>query len=429
VVAGGSWALSALLSACGSSGPAGGSEAGANAPPATVGPANLQLWFSLTGQQAEHHARVNERFTAQHPQLRVELLTVPESELTAKLAAAVAGGRPPDMASLGGATRIAELIEYKRVVPLTRFRRDLARLDWYDALKRVVVRGDDIFALPTQAATMGLFYNADLYERAGLDPNAPPRTWAELLANAQAIARPQEQRWGHAIGTKPITWTAEQIWIAYLWQAGGAWLTPDGKEAAFNAAPGVEALQFWTDLVQKYRVAPPKAVDNLVMGEDFESGTVAHMTIYSIWVLRAEGMRFAVRTAPLPRQAQAATVAALVSIPIFSESTQHAAAWAYLDWLSQPENLIFYLSGFGTTPPRRSVAETDSWKAFAAQHPLMQAFVDSQPQSHLPYFGTGAQEIAVRVAQAIEAAVFAQKPPKQALDEAARQANAILARG
>ena len=236
------------------------------------------------------------------------------------------------------------------------------------------------------------------------------------------------QRWGHAIGTKPITWTAEQIWIAYLWQAGGEWLSPDGKQAAFNSAAGVEALEFWADLVQKHQVTPPKAVDNLIMGEDFEAGAVAHMTIYSIWVIRAEGMRFPVRTAPLPRHRQPASVAGMVTVPIFSESRQRDAAWAYLDWLSRPDNLIYYLSGFGTTPPRKSVAELAAWTAFAAQHPLLQPFVDSQPQARLPYFGTGAQEIAIQVAQAIEAAVFGQKSPRQALDDAARQANAILAR-
>src|SRR4029079_18255789 len=117
------------------------------------------------------------------------------------------------------------------------------------------------------------------------------------------------------IGTKPITWTSEQIWVAYLWQAGGEWLTPDGKRAALHAAPGIEALQFWADLVQKYQVTPPKAVDNLVMGQDFEAGAVGQMTIYAGWWIGAEGMRFPVRTAPLPRHRQTASVAAGVTIP------------------------------------------------------------------------------------------------------------------
>ena len=429
LVAAGGGAAAALAAACVAGGLQGGGEPRASAPTAAAGPVSLQLWFTLTGQQADHHNGVNERFTSEHPGIVVEPLTVTDAEMTVRLTAALAAGTPPDMATLGGATRIADLIEKKNVVSLTRYRRDLAKLDWYDTFRQVVVRGDDLFAMPVQASTLALFYNVDLYERAGLNPNVPPATWAELLDNAKAITAPEQQRWGHSIGTKPINWTSEQIWIAYLWQAGGEWLSRDGKQAAFNSAAGVEALQFWADLVQKYRVAPPKAVDNLVMAGDFEAGTVGHMTIYGVWTIRAEGMRFPVRTAPLPRYKQAASVAAGVTIPIFAESKQHAAAWTYLDWLSQPDHLVFYLSGFGTTPPRRSIAESAAWTAFAAQHPLQRAFVESQAQARLPYYGKGAQDIAIQVAQAIEAAVFGQKPPKQALDEAARQANAVLAQG
>jgi ABC-type glycerol-3-phosphate transport system substrate-binding protein len=140
-------------------------------------------------------------------------------------------------------------------------------------------------------------------------------------------------------------------------------------------------------------------------------------------------MRFPVRTAPLPRHTRAATVAAGVSVPLFAESRQRDAGWAYLDWLSQPDPLVFLLSGLGGVPPRRSLAASAAWTAFAAQHPLLQAFVDSQPQARLPYFGPGAQDVAVLVAHAIEAAVLNQRSPKQALDDAARQADAVLARG
>ena len=72
--------------------------------------------------------------------------------------------------------------------------------------------------------------NADLHQRVGLDPDAPP-TWEALLATARAVARPEPQRRGLAIGTEPITRTAEQIRIAYRWQAGGEWQTPDGAGA------------------------------------------------------------------------------------------------------------------------------------------------------------------------------------------------------
>jgi sn-glycerol 3-phosphate transport system substrate-binding protein len=416
------------LVACAVGGPATGAGQGTGAAPATAGPVTLRLWVPLSGEQEAHQSRVNDRFTGDYPRIAIEQLVVPDADQGTKLATAIAGHIPPDLAVLGGATRIADLIEHQQVVSLSRYRRDLARLDWYDAFIGAVVRGDDLYALPVQAATLALFYNADLYAKAGLDPAAPPATWEALLANAQAIARPEQQLWGHSIGTKPFAWTAEQIWVAYLWQAGGEWLSPDGKRAAFNGPAGVEALQLWTDLVQKYQVAPQKAVDNLVMGSDFETGTVGQMTLYSVWAIREEGMKFPVRTALLPHHRQAASVAGIVTVPIFSGSKQQDAAWTYLDWLSQPDHEVLYLSGLGTAPPRAAVTGSQAWTAFMAQHPLLRAFAQSLPQARLPYYGPGAPEVALRVAQAIETAVYGQKTPKQALDDAAREADAILAR-
>jgi len=386
------------------------------------------MWFGLAGPQMEWVNKVDDKFTAENPGIKVELVVVPEADVTTKLAAAIAGGAPPDLSTFGGPTRIAELIENKQVESLTKYRKDIAKLDWYDAIKSVVVRGDDMYALPVQSGALAFFYNVDLYTKAGLDPNKPPQTWDDVLKNAKAIAKPDQQIWGHYVGTKPITWTADQIWIAYLWQAGGEWMAKDGKTVAFNSDAGVEALQFWTDLVQTHKVAPQKSVDNVVMGGDFESGTVGQMTLYSVWAIRSEAMKFPVKTAPMPRHKQFGSVAGIGTVPIFRDSKKKDAAWKYLNWLSQPDNAVYYLQGFGSPPARQSIADSLAWKAFAAQHPLMQAFLDSQKQARQVYYGKGAQEIAVQVAQAIEAAVFKQKTPRQALDDAAKASNAILAR-
>ncbi len=56
----------------------------------------------------------------------------------------------------------------------------------------VLVNGQNdagkIFAVPTQAYGMGLTYNRTLFTQAGLDPNKPPTTWAEVRADAKIIA-------------------------------------------------------------------------------------------------------------------------------------------------------------------------------------------------------------------------------------------------
>ncbi|GMA36021.1 extracellular solute-binding protein [Demequina litorisediminis] len=46
----------------------------------------------------------------------------------------------------------------------------------------------NIFGFPRQAYAMGLHYNRDLFEEAGLDPDNPPATWDEVREAAKAIS-------------------------------------------------------------------------------------------------------------------------------------------------------------------------------------------------------------------------------------------------
>jgi multiple sugar transport system substrate-binding protein len=234
--------------------------------------------------------------------------------------------------------------------------------------------------------------------------------------------------WGHYVGTKPVTWSADQVWISYLWSAGGEWLSPDNKQAAFNSPAGVEALQFYVDLVNEHKVTPLKPIDNIVTGNDFETGKIGHMTLYPIWTVRAAQMKFPVRTAPMVKHKQAGAPLGMGSMPIFSDSKNKEAAFSYIEWLMKPENAVFWVSGLGNLPTRPSISGSQAWKDHVAKYPLIQPFVDAQPQARVAYFGKGAQEVATLVGQAIENAVYKRKSAKDALDEAAKQANEVLGR-
>ena len=50
--------------------------------------------------------------------------------------------------------------------------------------------GGKIAALPFAVSTPILYYNSDLFPKAGLDPRKPPETWAELEQAAQRLTKP-----------------------------------------------------------------------------------------------------------------------------------------------------------------------------------------------------------------------------------------------
>lgn len=55
--------------------------------------------------------------------------------------------------------------------------------------------GEGLYALPFNRSTPMFYYNKDMFEEVGLDPEAPPQTWDELKEYAAKLSIPDE-RWG-----------------------------------------------------------------------------------------------------------------------------------------------------------------------------------------------------------------------------------------
>ncbi|MEW1913583.1 extracellular solute-binding protein [Kitasatospora sp. NPDC085895] len=107
-----------------------------------------------------------------------------------------------------------------------------------------------LYGLPTTNYKMGLLYNRKLFKQAGLDPEKPPTTWAEVREAAKKIAA-----LGNGVnGYGDYSATNQGGWhfTAELYGLGGSMTTEDGKKAAFNTPEGKQVLQNlydmrWTD--------------------------------------------------------------------------------------------------------------------------------------------------------------------------------------
>ena len=47
--------------------------------------------------------------------------------------------------------------------------------------------GGHVWGIPFQRSTIVMFYNKDMFRAAGLNPDAPPKTWKEMLAAATKL--------------------------------------------------------------------------------------------------------------------------------------------------------------------------------------------------------------------------------------------------
>jgi ABC-type glycerol-3-phosphate transport system substrate-binding protein len=86
----------------------------------------------------------------------------------------------PQVLTAGQAADITQYVNSKTVPTLK---------DIVPAAMKAVTAGTTIYGLPTSNYTQGLIYNRQLFTEAGLNPNDPPTTWAQVETDAKAIAR------------------------------------------------------------------------------------------------------------------------------------------------------------------------------------------------------------------------------------------------
>ena len=137
-----------------------------------------------------------------------------------------------------------------------------------------------IYSIPFQRSTMVLFYNKDAFAEVGLNPEAPPKTWDELVEYSKKLVKKDAAgnvtRYG--VGIALNSGSAQWAFTGFALQNsedGRNLMSEDGKKVYFDTKGNIEALQFWCDLQGKYKVMQPGIVQWTDLPGQFINGSVA----------------------------------------------------------------------------------------------------------------------------------------------------------
>jgi ABC-type glycerol-3-phosphate transport system substrate-binding protein len=392
------------------------------APAKAGGKATLQFWQIWTGTLEEVLRGMVGDFNKSQNDITINVSTVPLAEVWQKLLAAIAAGAPPDIYT-SSATIRPELAKEKAIEDLSKYgkRPD----DMYSSFDAQTLFLGGWYGIPTNGGLWSMFYNEDLYKKVGLDPNQPPQTWDDIVAHGKKLSDPASNQFGIALPNKPIPWTTE-IWYGFLLEAGGDFLTPDNSEAAFNSAAGVEALQFWVDLMNTHKVSLPSSLDSNGLRSAYQTGKTGMIPNYPVNTTQIASFSHKSRSVPAPKKAKQGTHFAGTYMPMMSGSKNKEAVWQFFDWWLKPENNAKWCAGTGGLPIRKAAADHQVYQDYLKAQPLAKAFLDSMPFAKpLPNI-VGITEIEQAVCEAIEAAVYLKAKTKDALDAAAAKSNEVL---
>jgi multiple sugar transport system substrate-binding protein len=294
--------------------------------------------------------------------------------------------------------------------------------------------GGDLWGYPTEVNVWQLLYNRQMLADAGIE--TPPATWDEL----REVAAQLTQRDGDEVTIGGLelnhTWDSAVVhpWVSLLWSNGGEYVADDFSEVLFNGPAGVETLQLQVDMLTEGSALATHEDDDLFM-----NGLAAMIFMPNFWGsdLRA-GMQGGIENvgvAPIPASEgnQSTAVQYEWLWGVSEGSANQEAAWAFLQWLNSPrddnpENSSpmgdFLTSALNAIPGRTTDQEAH---ASVIEDPFVGPFVESLQTSRPEPLIPGAQEIKTNLQTQIEAAWFGQKSPEDALDDAANEANRILA--
>lgn len=374
--------------------------------------------FISNGGNEENLQTIVDAFEKENPGITVDVTTSAYADYFTKLQTDLAAGTAADVfdvdagsfANIQASGSLAELTDVDSAAYRT------SVLDTYN------VDGTQ-YGLPTSFSDVVLFYNADLFDAAGVEYPTSDWTWADEQAAAEKLTDAAAGVWGDY---QPISYYE---YYKAVQQAGGEFLNEDGTEAAFDSDAGIAAAEW---LAGKSGTTMPTAADGAGT-PDFDTNLFKEgklgMWHTGIWMIGLVGdlpFEWNIAVEPGDTQQASATFSNAVVVSADSEHKEAAQKWA--EYLSSSKEMVDVRLDAGwelpavsddallapyleKTPPANRAAVFEALDAIAVA----------------PELGANAQQIQDAVTNALGEIAAGRATADEAIPALAEQVDALLA--
>lgn len=298
-------------------------------------------------------------FHEEFPGIRVEVEQI--GEFHAKVPAMAAAGSLPDVVRSWEAMvldmgRNDQFIDVQAMVDGTP---DFNPEDFFENWWDYPVEGGKRYGIPDAIAPHVTFYNADLFDAAGVEyPDRESFTWDDFESKARAVSDPDNQIWGSE--TIPVGW--HMFSVKQAWQNDGSFYSPDFKECWLDKPETIDGIQYWADLLQDGDVMPsPSQIVGIggagAAAELLVAGKIGMQRMGS-WItasLVEAGFRFNI--APEPSQARQDTITHGAFNAIANSSENKEEAWEWINYNCSTQGIYNYCAEAKFPGARRSTNE------------------------------------------------------------------------
>jgi ABC-type glycerol-3-phosphate transport system substrate-binding protein len=324
----------------------------------------IEVWSGWTGHEGQVFQSLVDRFNKEHPTLYAHNLGGVQDDT--KTIRAITAGVPPDAFFLWTPGYIGPLAANDALQPLDSrlASAGLRERDFVPVSLQLCRFQGRLYGLPVLIDGSALFWNRPMFREAGLDPDRPPRTPAELVEYSRRLTRRDAAGHLTRLGMDP-----PEPW-PFLFAAGAPLVDASGHATADTPATR-RALSWYRDLINAMGGA--SAVNSFVAGfgeaqsgnHPFLMGETAMMVNgewMPYWIERwAPQLDYGIAPFPItdPHAPRTCSVGGnIVCIP--RECRHPEAAWIFVSWLQTRGAQLEFARGIYNLPNRRDMLDEPS---------------------------------------------------------------------
>lgn len=394
------------------------------------GKTEVEFWFAGGKTAVGVIEDIVDDFNNSQSDYFVKTVTMADYDETyQKVQAGIAGNVAPDLALLE-VEAARNLSDKDLLTDLSTFINedsDFQRDDYMDVYFNQGENGDVVYAFPAYGTTQVMYYNREVFEKAGVDPTTI-KTWKELAEVSQKI----KDEGIATYGWEPM-WNEDNL-IDMSFSNGAKLLSDDGKTVLINSDEWVEvweSIRTWIHDDEIMAVhsggqgweywynTMDDAVDGTAGGYVGSSGDQADLDFTVVGAMEQPAWDDDSEAAPTGRAKQ------LVSIAQSPEDEQKGA-YEFMKFFTNPDNQAKWSLATGYVSVRKSTTESEDFKAYSEEHPeILVPLKQSEYASVRPIDPTGG-EIYDALSTAADKVELEGISAKEALDEAAETAQKAL---
>lgn len=356
--------------------------------------------------------------------IKVEFIQMSWDEVADKvLTDLAAGGGTYDVIEFDNGW-VAKFIEAGWVESLNKYAGKDYLAGLVPGLVKTFSRGQDVLGIPWNNDTRFFFYNRAMLAKAGF--KNPPRTWAEVVTQAKALA-------AKGICKYPIAEYWNQEWALansiafYLYSFGGNYFDAGGK-ITINKGASLEAVSFMVDMIRQRKLVDPSsttlsqeaAADLFYRGSSaylFQGPPVTYNYANDPAKSKIVGQVGVATWLPAKKAALQATLTLPEAFAIPETSKNKELAWKYISFMISPDKDKERAKEIGSLPlfgalynDAELLKAYPYWKQFGEQAKV------ARPLPQVAWY----DELVQTAIVAVQKALLGQYTAKQATDEIAK---------